>query len=157
MNRAGDDALDPVLRLHVLAAALPGSVVAERTVEAPFDQVWRVVTDLETMAPRYETNVTAIEVIERTPQRVRIVATLRGGHFEEMDARFEPGWSLMQSRSFIIAFGARPVGKHTKLAHLEHRRTLESAPNLEPSHRAYETLLGELEAIENLAAHPDQY
>ncbi len=135
----------------MLAAALPGAVVAERAVAAPFDQVWRVVVDLETMAPRYETNVTAIEVVERSHKRVRIVATLRGGHVEEMDVRIVPGWCLMQSQTVIIAFGARPAGSHTVLAHLEYMRNSESAPNLEPPHQAYETLLRELEAIENLA------
>ncbi len=141
MNHASDDLLDPVLRVHLLAAALPGSVVAERNVAAPFDQVWRVVTDLETMAPWYETNVTAIEIVERSSKWARIVATLRGGHLEEMDVRIVPGWCLMQSQSVIVAFGARPAGQHTLLAHLEHRRTSALVANIESPHNAYRTLL----------------
>lgn len=155
MNNANDDLLDPVLRLRVLAAALPGSVVAERTMEAPFDQVWQVVTDLETMAPRYETSVAAIDVVERSPWWTRIVATLRDGQHEEMDARIVRGWCLMQSQSFIIAFGARPAGPRTVLAHLEHRRTSPFVRSLESSQLAQRTLLRELAAIDALAhTHP---
>jgi uncharacterized protein YndB with AHSA1/START domain len=153
MNQARYDPLDPVLRVRVLAAALTGSVVAERILEATFEQVWRVVTDLETMGPRYETNVTAIQFIQRSPTRDRIVATLRGGHDEEMDVRIVPGWCLMQSLSFVVAFGARSAGPHTLLAHLEHSRTAASVPTGEHMNRAQETLALELNTIESLAAN----
>jgi len=155
MNNANSDLLDPVLRVHVLAAALPGSVVAERDLAAPFDRVWRVVTDLETMAPQYETNVTAIEVVERSPTWARIVATFLGGRLEEMDVRIVPGWCLMQSESVVSAFGARQVGTHTVLAHLEHRRTSASASTIQSPHNAYRMLIRELDAIELLAARTD--
>jgi hypothetical protein len=155
MSRTTDDALDAVLRLHLLAEALPGSVVAERSLAAPFDRVWHVVSDLEVMVPLYERNVTAVEVIERSADQARIVATVRGGHVEEMEVRLAPGWCLMQSPSVVIAFGARPVGSNTLLAHLEHRRTSAAAPIAASRNRAHLALERELEAIEGLAAGPD--
>src|SRR6185437_7145462 len=109
MSDATDDPLDPVARLHVLAAALPGSMVTERIVPSPFERVWRVVSDLESLVPRSERNVDAVEVIERRGDTIRIVATLRNGAKQEMDVRMSPGWCLMQSETSIVCFGARPV------------------------------------------------
>jgi hypothetical protein len=152
MNHASYDMIDPVARLRVLAAALPGSVIAERSVAASFDRVWEVITDLE-LAPRYETNVVAVEIVGRSDEQARIVATLRGGDSEEMDVRIADGWCLMQSLSFVIAFGARPAGPHTLLAHLEHSRTVATLAPPERLHRAHDTLVRELDAIEALATN----
>ena len=153
MNHARYDTFDPLLRVRVLAAGLPGSVVAEQSLNADFEQVWRVVTDLETMAPRYETNVTAVQYVERSQEKDRVIASLRGGYDEEMDVRIVRGWCLMQSQSFVIAFGARPEGSRTLLSHLEHSRTgAQSTLTAQQLHRAQEKLARELDAIEALAA-----
>ena len=39
--------LDPVRRLRVLAAAIPGASVTERVMDAPWVDVWRVLSDLD--------------------------------------------------------------------------------------------------------------
>lgn len=152
MSHATDDPLDPVARLHVLAAALPGAIVAERIVPSPFERVWRVVSDLESMVPRYERNVNGVEVIERRGDTTRIVATLRTGAREEMDVRITPGWCLMQSETTIVCFGARSAGHHTIVAHLEHFRPSLLRPGMPPPPEAREKLLRELDTIGLLAS-----
>lgn len=151
MNDTAAAPLDPVARLHVLAAALPGSVVAERTIEASLDRVWPVVTDLETMTPRYERNVRAIEIVDRNGEWAHIIATLSSGGTEAMDVRMVPGWCLMQSKSTVVAFAARPVGDHTVLAHLEHDRRRSDARAVPASDAARAELEYELDVIASLA------
>lgn len=152
MSHVTNDPLDPVARLHVLATALPGAIVAERIVPSPFERVWRVVSDLESMVPRYERNVKGVEVVERRDDIVRIVATLRNGAREEMDVRMTPGWCLMQSETMIVCFGARSVGHHTIVAHLEHFRPSLLRPGVPLLPEAREKLLRELDTIELLAS-----
>lgn len=146
-----DESLDPVLRLHVLAAALPGAVVAERTLAAAFNQVWSVVTDLETMVPQYESQVNAVEVVDRQDERSQVVTTLRDGHVETMDVRIVPGWCLMQSESSVVAFGARQAGHQTVLAHLEHNRRSSPAQKDHVPGKAHAKLERELDIIGSLA------
>ncbi|PZG23489.1 hypothetical protein C1J01_00775 [Nonomuraea aridisoli] len=114
--------LDPLDRLAVLAAALPGAAVGRRRVAAPFEAVWRVVADLEHATPRYEPGVAEVRVIERRGEFLRLIVRDTAGREDSMDARLRPGWCLMQSATIVIAFAARPVGGETLLAHLEHRR-----------------------------------
>jgi hypothetical protein len=150
------ESLDPVARLRVLAAALPGAVIAERTLAATFDQVWRVVTDLERMVPRYESSVKAIKVVDRQGQNAEVVATLRDGDVEVMDVRMVPGWCLMQSESTVVAFGARPEGHRTVLAHLEHNRRLSSARKVPMPEEAHAKLVREIDTIGSLAVGLDR-
>lgn len=145
------ESLDPVLRLHVLAAALPGAAIAERTLDAGFENVWGVVTDLEKMAPRYETHVDAIKIIERQGDRARVVATLRGGRVEAMEVRMVPGWCLMQSEYSIVGFGARPDGQQTLLAHFEYDRKQSPFGNARLADAAHARLVRELDTIGSLA------
>jgi hypothetical protein len=143
--------LDPVVRLRVLAAALPGAVVVERTLAATFDRVWRVVTDFDTMTPRYERYVSTVEVVERQGERAHVVVTLSSGEVEAMDVRVLHGWCLMHSPSTVVAFGARPAGDRTLLAHLELDRRSSLEAKGPPSAVAVGKLVRELEAIESLA------
>lgn len=151
MSYAATQPLDPVVRLHALASALPGAVVAERTLAATFDQVWRIVTDLETMVARYEPGVRAVEVVDRQGERAHVVVTLRGGHLEAMQVRIVPGWCLMHSESTVVAFAARAAGQHTVLAHLEHDRRRPREPGAPRTDDARRKLARELETIEALA------
>jgi hypothetical protein len=142
----------PVARL--LVAALPGAIVAEPTLDAPFDRVWRVVSDLEVMVARYEPSVHAVEVVDRKGERAHVVVTLRGGHREPMQVRLVPGWCLMHSASTLVAFAARPAGERTVLAHLEHDRRPPrdgDGPRIGDAGK----LVRELETIEALASQLD--
>ena len=146
--------IDPIDRLTILAAALPGAVVRQRRVAAPFEAVWRVIADLEHAIPTYEPGVAHVRVIERHGQLLRVMVQDTSGREEMMDARLRPGWCLMQSATVVVAFAARPLGSQTLLAHLEHRRAQTSQPSQSQSHhrRAAEAKIDhELQAIEMLA------
>jgi uncharacterized membrane protein len=55
--------LDTIRRLRVLAAAVPGAVVAETVIDAPFEPVWAVAADLEHQLPAYLPDVRSLRVI----------------------------------------------------------------------------------------------
>ena len=153
-NPVASPDIDPIDRLTILAAALPGAVVRQRQITAPFDAVWRVVADLEQATPRYEPSVAHVRVIERHGELLRVLVEDTAGREEMMDAKLRPGWCLMQSATFVVAFAARPVGSQTLLAHLEHLRVQTPVPSEKrPSYRraAEAKIDQELQTIERLA------
>jgi len=146
--------IDPIDRLAILAAALPGAVVGQRRIAAPFDAVWQVIADLEHATPRYEPAVAQVRVIEQHGEFLRLLVQDTAGREDAMDARLRPGWCLMQSATLVIAFAARRVGRETLLAHLEHRRAQTPAPDRSGSHHRRAALAKidqELQTIERLA------
>jgi hypothetical protein len=146
--------IDPVDRLAILAAALPGATVAQRRLAAPFDAVWRVIADLEHATPRYEPGVAHVRVIEQHGELLRLLVHDTTGREHAMDARLRPGWCLMQSATVVIAFAARPLGSQTLLAHLEHERPQTPTPRRsQPPDRdaALAKIDQELRTIERLA------
>ncbi|WP_431912573.1 hypothetical protein [Nonomuraea jabiensis] len=148
--------IDPIDRLAILAAALPGAVVGRRRIAAPFEAVWQVIADLEHSTPRYEPGVAHVRVIEERGEFLRLLVRDTDGREDAMDARLRPGWCLMQSATIVIAFAARRLGGETLLAHLEHRRGQTPAPGRnEPDHRraALAKIDQELQTIERLATH----
>jgi hypothetical protein len=146
--------IDPIDRLAILAAALPGAAVRQRRIAAPFDAVWQVIADLEHATPRYEPGVAQVRVIEQRGEFLRLLVQDTAGREDAMDARLRPGWCLMQSATVVIAFAARRVGSETLLAHLEHRRAQTPAPGRSDSHHRRAVLAKidqELRTIERLA------
>jgi hypothetical protein len=145
--------IDPIDRLAILAAALPGAAVRQRRIAAPFDAVWQVIADLEHATPRYEPGVARVRVIEQRGEFLRVLVQDTAGREDAMDARLRPGWCLMQSATVVIAFAARRVGSETLLAHLEHRRVQTPAPGRSDSHHraALAKIDQELSTIERLA------
>ena len=146
--------IDPIDRLAILAAALPGAAVRQRRIAAPFDAVWQVIADLEHATPRYEPGVAQVRVIEQRGEFLRLLVQDTAGREDAMDARLRPGWCLMQSATLVVAFAARRVGSETLLAHLEHRRAQNQAPGRSGSHdhrAALAKIDQELRTIERLA------
>ena len=146
--------IDPIDRLAILAAALPGAAVGQRRIAAPFDAVWQVIADMEHATPRYEPGVARVRVIERNGEFLRLVVQDTAGREDAMDARLRPGWCLMQSATIVIAFAARDLGSETLLAHLEHRRAptpLAREHQPHDSGAALAKIDQELRAIETLA------
>jgi hypothetical protein len=146
--------IDPVDRLTILAAALPGAAVAQRRIAAPFDAVWRVIADLEHAIPRYEPGVAHVRVIERHGELLRLLVQDTAGREDAMDARLRPGWCLMQSATVVVAFAARRLGSQTLLAHLEHQRLQPPMPRRNQPHdrsAALAKIDQELRTIETLA------
>lgn len=146
--------IDPIDRLAILAAALPGATVGQRRIAAPFDAVWQVVADLEHATPRYEPGVAQVRVVERRGEFLRLVIQDTAGREDAMDARLRSGWCVMQSATVVITFAARRLGSETLLAHLEHRRVHTSAHGRSGSRSPRAALAKidkELQAIERLA------
>ena len=153
------DDIDPIDRLAILAAALPGAVVRQRRIAVPFDAVWRVIADLEHATPRYEPGVAHVRVVERHGQLLRLVVEDTGGRKEAMDVKLRPGWCLMQSATVVAAFAARRLGSETLLAHLEDwRAQIPMLPRSQPLHRraVLAKIDQELRVIETLAIQ-DRY
>jgi hypothetical protein len=127
--------IDPIDRLTILAAALPGAVVRQRQIAAPFDAVWRVIADLEHAIPRYEPGVAHVRIIERHGPLLRVLVQDTGGREEMMDAKLRPGWCLMQSPTVVVAFAARadPPAQPEPVT-LPPRRRSENRPGT-PDHR----------------------
>ena len=146
--------IDPVDRLTILAAALPGAAVAQRRIAAPFDAVWRVIADLENATPRYEPGVAHVRVIEQRGELLRLLVQDTTGREHAMDARLRPGWCLMQSATVVIGFAARRLGSQTLLAHLEHERVQTTEPGRSESRdrrAALAKIDQELATVERLA------
>ena len=155
MNDPAEQAgIDPIHRLTILAAALPGAAVRQRRIAAPFEAVWRVIADLEHSTPRYEPGVTRVRLTHRHGQLMQLAVTHSDGREEPATATLRPGWCLMQSATAVVAFAAIPIGGETQLAHLEHRRGPAPAPGPSRARQRRAALAKidqELHAIERLA------
>jgi hypothetical protein len=122
MNAPQEETLDPLARLRILSAALPGSVLAARHLRASFSATWRVIDGLERFTPEYERAVTGVRTVVDEGNRRRLVVTYYTGAREDFEVRLRPGWCLMQSPSAVVAFAARLSGRGTLLGHMEHSR-----------------------------------
>jgi hypothetical protein len=120
--------IDPIDRLAILAAAMPGAAVRQRRIAASFDAVWQVIADLEHTVPLYEPGVAHVSVIEQRGEALRLLVQDTAGREHAVDARLRPGWCLMQSATVVVALAARRLGNETLLAHLEHRRVQPPEP-----------------------------
>jgi endonuclease/exonuclease/phosphatase family metal-dependent hydrolase len=146
--------IDPVDRLTILAAALPGAAVGQRRIAAPFNAVWQVIADLEHATPRYEPGVARVRLIEQRGEFLRLLVQDTAAREHVVDARLRTGWCLMQSATIVIAFAARRLGSQTLLAHLEHWRTQSPMPRRSQPHdrsAALAKIDQELRTIETLA------
>ena len=115
--------LDPITRLRVMSRLLPGVAMAERTFDAPFDDVWGFVSDLETSVPQIDTDVRRVRILSRDGERLRIRAY---GHLlgfthrvPTADVELRPGWCWMHSPVYVVGMAAIPDGDRTRFAHLE--------------------------------------
>lgn len=117
--------LDRVQRLRVLAAGLPGSVLREYRVDAPFERAWEVIGDLERSVPQYDGQVTGLRVVERSADgtRLHVRATSRwnGRRGLPFDVDLTEGWCWMVARPqvYVVGMAAEPDGDSTRMAHLE--------------------------------------
>jgi hypothetical protein len=108
--------LDPVRRLTVMAAAIPGARVASRIVPAPFEDVWAVMGDLEGELGRFQPDLHRLRVTRDDGERLEAVARGRFGLRARFDVLRRPGWCWMQSRFLLIGMAARPDPDGTLVA-----------------------------------------
>ena len=142
--------LDPVRRVRVLAAGIPGAAVAETTLDAPFEAVWESVTDFEGDVPRIEVFVGSARVLSREGERLEIEVKAPLRPPERMRVLLRRGWCLMESHSGIAVMAARPEGDKTRFAHLEAIR-LPGGRFAGPFLRAKMWAVREFKRIERLA------
>ena len=140
--------LDPIRRVRVLEAALPGAAVAERVLDAPYDAVWAVATDFEGGIPAFEPFVGGARIESRDGERLAVRVRSPVGFWQRNHVILRPGWCWMESRFFVVAMVARPEGERTRFAHLEGSRVRGA--------RVFKPLLrwkmpAELDRIERLA------
>lgn len=125
--------VDPIRRLRVLAAAVPGAVVTETTYDAPFAQVWAVAADLEHELPMYLPDVRTLRITRRDGERLEAHARGYAGMRARFDIVLRPGWCVMRSRLLLGGMAAVADQEQTRFAflggvHLPAQRAL--APGL---------------------------
>ncbi len=108
--------LDPVRRLEVLARSIPGARVARRTIDAPFADVWAVMSDLESELGRFQPDLRRVRVVAREGERLVVSARSRLGMRARFDVVLRPGWCWMRSRFLLIGMAARPDPAGTLVA-----------------------------------------
>lgn len=114
-------------RVRALAAGLPGAVLQEGLIDAPFADVWGFISDLERSVPAFDDVVARLRVTRRDGTRLRIAtrASWRmAGLPLGFDVDLEDGWCWMVSRPgiYVVGMAAEPdpadAGR-TRYAHLE--------------------------------------
>lgn len=140
--------LDPVRRMRILAAAIPRAAFRERVLDAPFDDVWRVASDLEHGTPKWEKNVAALAVLRREDDRLEVVIRSPFGISVRAHVVLRSGWCVMQGSLFTVGMAAAPEGEGTRFAHFEALR-LPGCQALRPllRHRIHH----EFQTLERLA------
>jgi hypothetical protein len=107
---------DPVRRLRVLAAAIPGAHVTEQVIPAPFATVWKVMSDLEHEFGTFQPDMRSVRVTRAEGERLEAVARSRWGFRARLDVVLRPGWCWMQSRFLLIGMAATPAPGGTLVA-----------------------------------------
>lgn len=114
--------LDPLARLRVLVAGLPGAVMQERVIDAPFDDVWGFVSDLESSVPEFDREVSRLRIVRDDGDRLRIHTWAAGVPVPlafEVTRREDSFWMVSSPRFYVVGMAAVPEGPRTRLGHLE--------------------------------------
>ena len=98
--------LDPIRRLHVMAAAVRGARVTERVLDAPLGDVWATLSDFEGGFAAVQPDMRRVRVVRRLDERVSVAAVSRRGFRALLHGTVRPGWCWLQSRFLIIAMAA---------------------------------------------------
>jgi len=84
--------------MQILAAAIPGTAIAETIVAQPFERVWAAASDLEAELPHIIRDFRAVRVSQGQGGRLVLHARGRLGQRARFDVVLLPGWCWMQSR-----------------------------------------------------------
>lgn len=110
--------LDPVRRLRALTAGIPGAVVVETVIPAPFEAVWGIASDLENEVPRSEWwHIRSLRIIRRDGDRLEALVHGRVGIRDRFAIVLRPGWCWMQGRMLCAGMAATPVPGGTLFAY----------------------------------------
>lgn len=119
--------IDAVQRLRVMAAATDAPMYVEEIIDAPFDSVWPVASDLEGELPRMVRAMRSFTILDRKAESMTARAVSKVGHRAEFDVVLKPGWCLMQSKHVIAGMAAVAEGERTRFAVLGASRTVTGA------------------------------
>ncbi|MFB6522643.1 SRPBCC family protein [Streptomyces sp. NPDC056401] len=100
---------DPVARLRIMAAGVPGARVVEATLAAPLEAVWAVMSDLEGEFGRFQPDMRSVRVLRVTGDRVEALARSKYGLRAHFRGVLRPGWCWLQSCFLIIGMAATPA------------------------------------------------
>ncbi len=103
------NAMDPVARLRIMAAGVPGARIVEATLPAPVEAVWAVMSDLEGEFGRFQPDMRSVRVLRVTGDRVEALARSKYGLRAHFHGVLRPGWCWLQSRFLIIGMAATPT------------------------------------------------
>jgi hypothetical protein len=110
--------LDPIRSLKVMATTIPGAVLSEIVVPAPFDRTWAAAADLETALPLMIRDFRSVHVTQDETERIRVEVRGRLGQRARFDVVLRPGWCWMQSRLWVGGIAARPESAGTRIGFL---------------------------------------
>jgi len=130
--------LDPVRQLRVLAEVLQGVGLVERVLDAPYEQLWAFLQDLERSVPAFDPMVRSLRVLAREGERLTVATWMPRLPIPlRFQVELRDGWCLMRSRLYLVGMAAVPLGDQTRYAHLEGLpvRGLAYAAAAVPPHR----------------------
>lgn len=110
--------LDPIRRLRVMAASIPGTVLTEIEVPAPFETAWEITADLETSMPRLVRDFRRVRVTRSGDASLRMDVRGYLGQRARFDVDLRPGWCWMQSRLWVGGMAAQSVENGTVIGFL---------------------------------------
>ncbi|MFE5484074.1 hypothetical protein [Streptomyces sp. NPDC056527] len=105
--------LDPIRRLHVMAAGVRGARVAEHILPAPFQEVWEAMSALDFLP-----DLQRIRILSTKGDRLEALAHSKYGFRAHLRGYRRPGWCWLQSRFLIAGMAAAPTpdGAATRIA-----------------------------------------
>lgn len=117
-------ALSPAARARAIAAAVPSAALAEVDIDAPFDEVWDWLSDIEHSVPQFDFEVSRLRVLRREGNRLDVEARAPFLPIPfRFDAVLEPGWCFMRARFrlYLVVMTATPLdgGRRTRVTHVE--------------------------------------
>ncbi|MFE5616425.1 hypothetical protein [Streptomyces sp. NPDC056470] len=105
--------LDPIQRLHVMAAGVRGARVAEHVLPAPFEETWQAMSALNFLP-----DLERIRILHADGDRLEALAYSKYGFRAHLRGYRRPGWCWLQSRFLIAGMAAAPTpdGAVTRIA-----------------------------------------
>ena len=110
--------LDPLRRLRVMTAAIPGTDMTELTIDAPPEAVWQVVSNLPVEMPRLVRDFRSVTITPGSGERLVMHARGYLGQRARFDVVIRPGWCWMQSRFLLCGMAAVPDPSGTRFGFL---------------------------------------